>query len=157
MVIKRCYSMLFQKRSICRTYKPGSVEFYHLSTAVVADDLYRPTPRQRTSQPLTVGIFGLSTHKACHHAHCWDASWALTSRFHPYRPCGRRFVFCGALCGAVLAVLYPFPLGSMAALCCPDFPLARVLRLRPAIEQSDRCFCLLFVSRYGCELIVFER
>ena len=52
-------------------HKPGSVTIfadglYHQSTAVVADGLYQPTPRQRASQPCVVGIFGLSTHKVYH-------------------------------------------------------------------------------------------
>ena len=61
-----CFMSIIKKR---QPHKPGSVTIfadglYHQSTAVVADGLYQPTPRQRASQPLNGGIFGLSAHEA---------------------------------------------------------------------------------------------
>ena len=87
---------------------------YHQSTAAVADGLYQPTPRQRASQPLTVGIFGLSTHKVCHQPASLSAVVSSCLAFSPL-PLAGRFVFCGTCCRQDACLPAAFPLGSMVA------------------------------------------
>jgi len=52
--------------------------------------IFATYPPATGGPPLTAGIFGFAGPGAVPETHRCAASWALTSRFHPY-PCGRLF------------------------------------------------------------------
>jgi len=54
--------------------------------------------------------------------------WALTPPFHPY--CPKAAVY---FCYRTFSLTKDFPLGSMVALCCPDFPLTHHVRQRQTL------------------------
>ena len=59
--------------------------------------------------------------------HCCPRRWSLTPPFHPYSPCGERFVFCGPVPN-----VYTLPgVTRHVALWCADFPRVPCSRVHP--------------------------
>jgi len=69
--------------------------------------------------------------------------WALTPPFHPY--CPKAAVY---FCYRTFSLTKDFPLGSMVALCCPDFPLTHHVRQR----QTLLLFSLLLLAKTTSEV-----
>ncbi len=93
----------------------------HLSTADVADGLYRSTLRLGQSLPSSAGIHELSTSGV----HSADVAAGLVSSCLTFSPLPRRVVGRGGyFLLHLLALADLFPLGSGLALRCPDFPPA---------------------------------
>ena len=106
----------------------------HLSDLTVADELYRSTPRHRTSSPTCAGIHDLSTHKLYGILCCQKTRWALTSPFHPYHSIshgGYSLLHYSTLADC-------FPLRSMVLCVARTF-----LTLRKVSDKPTNCFELL--------------
>ena len=138
-VVGRNLILKKEKTAVC---KPGSVEFRHLSTPVVAGRLYQPTLRvgRATLKPRFIWSFN---------------PWGLPSpaslrgvvssylAFSPL-PASRRYLFCGTF-RSPRGLL---PVRKHGALCCPDFPL-----LLAEQRRNNCCFFYIF-SRLMCQHVL---
>ena len=121
--------MVKEKKQAC---KPGSVEFYHLSSPSVTERIKQPTLRIERAALKLRFIWSFNSQGL--------PEIAVTNHFRELLPhvftitphcCGAVF-FCGTCC-------FPhfcgnLPVRKWDALCCPDFPLPFISR-RAAIER----------------------